>query len=196
MLEERLIVAIERADLGGEAVLAAPVAHADALADDLVGIGAADAAAGGADLALAAHALLRHIEQLVIGDDGVGGLGDPEAGTDLDAGGFQHLDLLAQDERIDDDAVADDALRAGVENAGGDEVQDGLDVADDDRVAGVVAALVTADHVGLGGNEVGDLPLAFVSPLAAKYHKQWHNRHSPSRIAVRADIWTGTNGRL
>ena len=40
-------------------------------------------------------------------------------------------------------------------------------VADDERVAGVVAALEADDHVGAARQPVDDLALAFVAPLGA-----------------------------
>jgi orotidine-5'-phosphate decarboxylase len=47
-------------------------------------------------------------------------------------------------------------------------------VADDQRVAGVVAALVPGDHVRPLGQEVDDLALALVPPLGADDHRQRH----------------------
>ena len=44
----------------------------------------------------------------------------------------------------------------------------------DDRVAGVVAALVADDHVGPLGEQVDDLALALVAPLGADdHHPAW-----------------------
>ena len=43
-----------------------------------------------------------------------------------------------------------------------------------DGVPGVVAALEADDVVVVGGNEVGDLALALVSPLGAHKHGGWH----------------------
>ena len=67
-------------------------------------------------------------------------------------------------------------MHPGREDAGGEEVQRVLLVADDDRVAGVVAALV-AHHVVDGATEqVGGLSLALVTPLSTEQHKCGHRR--------------------
>ena len=47
-------------------------------------------------------------------------------------------------------------------------------VADHERVAGVVAALVAGDDVGPLGQQVDDLALALVAPLGAHDHVQRH----------------------
>ncbi len=54
-----------------------------------------------------------------------------------------------------------------MEDAGRDEVQDGLLAAHHQRVAGVVAALEADHHVGVLGEEIDDLSLALVAPLGS-----------------------------
>ena len=90
---------------------------------------------------------------------------------------------LAQDARVDDDAVADHAELAGVEDSRRDQVElERLAVADD-RVPGVVAAL-EADHgVGALGEEVDDLALSLIAPLGADYHESWHDVRSVRRLS-------------
>ena len=65
--------------------------------------------------------------------------------------GFEGVDLLDQDLRIDDHAVADDAELIRVERAGRDQVKDGLFAVDHQCVAGVVAALEADDDIGVAG---------------------------------------------
>ena len=60
------------------------------------------------------------------------------------------------------------------QDAGGDEVQDVFRAADDDGVAGVVAALGADDDVGLLGEDVDDLAFAFVAPLGADQNGVCH----------------------
>ena len=86
----------------------------------------------------------------------------------------QRLDLAEEDVRVDHDAVADHAGLAGVQDARGDEVELELLAVAHDRVAGVVAALVADDHVGLLGEQVGDLALALVAPLGADHDRPRH----------------------
>ena len=54
-----------------------------------------------------------------------------------------------------------------MERAGGNQVKDRFFPIDDERVAGVVAALKPDDDIRIVGEEVDDLPFAFVSPLSA-----------------------------
>ena len=61
-----------------------------------------------------------------------------------------------------------------VEDAARDKVELEGVFADDDRVPGVVAALVAHDHRNLLGEEVGRLPLPFVAPLQADDHAGRH----------------------
>ncbi len=68
------------------------------------------------------------------------------------------------------DAVADQAQRVVAQDAGRDQVQDGLLAADHQRVAGVVAALEAHDGADVGGQQVDDLALAFVAPLGAQHY--------------------------
>ena len=48
-------------------------------------------------------------------------------------------------------------------------MQDGLVALDDQRVAGVVAALKTDDEIGEFGEDVDDLAFAFIAPLGADH---------------------------
>ena len=85
---------------------------------------------------------------------------------DLDAHLAHALDLGLQRPRIEHHAIADDRRRAADDAAGKQRELVGL-VADDERVAGVVAALEAHDHVGAARQPVDDLALAFVAPLGA-----------------------------
>ena len=61
--------------------------------------------------------------------------------------------------RVHDDAVADDRRDVRVQDAGRDEAQLVDLLADDDRVAGVVPALIADDEVDLGASRSVTLPL-------------------------------------
>ena len=149
------------------------VLHADPQAGGLVRVAGTDPAAGGPDLELAEPQLAGRIELHVVGHDQMGVGRDPQA-ADVDPAVAQSLDLAGQHTRVDDDAVADRAGLAGVEDPRGDQVElEGLAVADD-RVAGVVAALKADHDVGLLGEQVGDLPLSFIAPLGADYDDSRH----------------------
>ena len=76
------------------------------------------------------------------------------------------LDLGFQRPRIEHHAIADDRRRAAHDPDRQQRQFVGL-VADDQRVAGIVAALEADDHVGAAREPVDDLALAFVAPLGA-----------------------------
>ena len=76
--------------------------------------------------------------------------------------------------RVEHDAVADDRQLAGPHDARGQQRQLVDLVADDERVAGVVAALEAHHDVGLGRQPVDDLALALVAPLGADHHHVGH----------------------
>ena len=60
------------------------------------------------------------------------------------------------------------AFYAGAQNAAGNQLEDELFFADEDGVAGVVAALIARDDVEALGEKIDDLTFAFVAPLRAK----------------------------
>ena len=65
-------------------------------------------------------------------------------------------------------AVADQAQRVVAQDAGGDQVQDGLLAVDDQGMAGVVAALEAHDRADFLGQQIDDLALAFIAPLGTE----------------------------
>src|SRR5690606_10710391 len=71
-------------------------------------------------------------------------------------------------------AVADDRRAPRAEDAGGQQVEGGLLLADDDRAPRVVAPVELDDVVALGAELVGGLPLALVAPLASDDAVRWH----------------------
>ena len=98
-------------------------------------------------------------------------------GVDVDAPLPQGVDLADEVPGIEHHAVADDAELARAHHARGQQRQLVGLVADDERVAGVVAALEAHDDVGALRQPVDDLALALVAPLGADHH---HIRHAAS----------------
>jgi hypothetical protein len=94
-------------ELGGEAVRIEQVLDAQRAAGDLVLVGRADAAAGGADAGVAHRHLARLIERDVVGHDQRTRGRDRQARAHLDAGALEFRDLLQQRRRRDDHAVAE-----------------------------------------------------------------------------------------
>ncbi len=115
-------------------------------------------------------------------------------GRDLDALPGKPLDLLDQRMRIEHDAVADDRNLAGPQHARRQQRELVGRAVDDQRVAGIVAALEAHHDVGLGGQPVDDLALALVAPLRADHH---HVRHrNPSRPHTRPRATTGARSAM
>ena len=77
-------------------------------------------------------------------------------------------DFLEQRERVDHQAVADDGDFARMQNAAGDQPQHEFAVADQDGVAGVMAALIADDVVETVRQQIDQFAFAFVAPLRAQ----------------------------
>ena len=78
----------------------------------------------------------------------------------------QPIDLSEELREIDHDTVAEEAALVGVEDARWDLVQDEVLVPGVYRVARVRAPLVASDHVHVGCQDIDDLALPLVAPLA------------------------------
>ncbi len=165
--EQRVVMQQQRFDLRIQRGGIEQVADADGAARDLVLIGRADAAAGCADLARAARFFAQQVELAVQRQDERGVLGNrQDLRRHLDALPAQSLDLLQQGPGIHHHAVADDGELAAHQARGQQAQLVGL-VADDEGMAGIVAALEAHHHVGAFRQPVDDLALALVAPLRA-----------------------------
>jgi hypothetical protein len=85
----------------------------------------------------------------------------------FDAAVGELLELLAEDDGVEDDAVTNDVDDVRVENAAGHLVQDVLDAVEIQGVAGIGAALEAGDGVVGGRENVYDFAFAFIAPLEA-----------------------------
>ena len=96
----------------------------------------------------------------------------------FDADLAQALQFVEQRLRIDHGAASDEQLDVRIERPRRHDAQRQLAVADDDRVAGVVAAAKPRHDVVVGGVQVDDPSLSLVAPLAADDHVcfRWHRR--------------------
>ena len=171
----------QRLEPGAEVLRVEQVDDAQSAARHLVLVAGADSPARGADLARAGLLLGGHVDRAVYREDEVGALVDLQLLEVREvAAPAQFVDLPAKHGGIDDDAVADHAGRLRVQHPRRHQVHDRALVADHQGVPGVVAALEAHDDVGMGGEEVDDLPLALVAPLGADDHQRRH------AIALRA----------
>ena len=186
----RDLVTVERqpvVDLGQHAVLLAErevellaedlrveqVLDAQADAQRLVGVRGADAALGRAELVLAEEALRDAVELLVVRHDQVRVAGDPQRRR-VHALALEHVELVDEDGRVDDHAVADHRCDVLVQHTARHELEREDLALHDDGVPGVVPALVADAQDALFGEVVGEPPLALVTPLGADDHRAWH----------------------
>ena len=88
---------------------------------------------------------------------------------------IQRFDLLEEDRRVDDGALSNDAAGLLVKDPRGNQMKNLFLATDHQRVAGVCAAGVSHDEVGVRGVEVDDLTLAFVPPLGSYHHQCTHD---------------------
>jgi hypothetical protein len=99
-------------------------------------------------------------------------------GRDVDALGTDRIDLRQQRPGIDHHAVADDRQLARPHHAGGQQAQLVFDIADDERVPRIMAALEAHHHIGTAGQPIDDLALALVTPLHA-HNRDIRHDHNP-----------------
>ena len=180
-------------DLAAERIEVGEIHEADRAAADFIFVSGADATSGGTDRRLAGRALARNVQIPMQREDERGVLGNAErVRRDLHTLFREGGDLVDQRLRIDDDAIADDGELAFPHHAGGQQRQFISRIADDQRVAGVVAALKAHDDVGLLGEPVDDLAFAFVAPLRADHdHVRHKTRSCGSRpLARTSKLWS------
>src|SRR5262249_40608245 len=148
---------------------------ADGAAPDLVLIGRPDAAAGRADRLFAAPRVARTVEAAVRRQDQRGIVGEVQIlRRDIEALPAHRLDLLEQRPGIDDNAIADDRQFSRADDPGRQEAQLVLNVANDERVSGIGAALKAHNDVGALRQPIDDLALALVAPLGADHRDIAH----------------------
>ena len=99
----------------------------------------------------------------------MGAVADGDA-ADVDALVMHFLDFLQHDAGVDDDAVAEDADLAVVQDARRQQAQFVRNIVDDDRMARVGAAGITDHRVGLLGQIIHDFAFSFIAPLGADYY--------------------------
>ena len=202
-----LVVPARFRELAGQVGRPQEVAHAETPPARLVFVGGPDAAQRRSDLPLTAHLLGHRLELPVMRKDQVGAVGDHEVVVDRDAATAQRRDLLLEGPGVDDHPVAHHAQDARVEDPGRDQVEDEALLAHQDRVAGVVAAVVTGHDLHLVGEQVHDLSLPFVAPLGAgdddvrherifEVDRTGHSNRRPSSQQARGAIVDSPSGEV
>ena len=167
LFEHEVLVVHHLAQFGDEVLPVVKIAQAQAAAGRLVFVGGADAAQGRADSVAAARLFPGKIEPGVIRQNELTGGADAQSFLDRHTLRFQAGSLFQECVRLEDHAVADAALDARPQDAGGNEVQHRLPAFDDQRVTRIVPPLGAHHGSGFFGQQVDDLALAFVPPLGA-----------------------------
>ena len=112
----------------------------------------------------------------MVGHDKMRLVAYPEApGACVNAIGGETVYFFQENEGIQDDAVADKAELARMQDAGRNGVQNGLFAIDLNRMSCVVAALKADNNITAGTEHVNNLALAFVTPLGANDNRVCHN---------------------
>ena len=175
--EEEVLVREDAVQPGPQGIRIEQVLHPQACPGRAVLVGGTDPATRRANLAVAEGRLAGRVQCAVIRQDHVRGAAHPHV-SGVDSPFVKHFELADQGVRVHDDPAADNGRDVGVEHPRGDQVELERLLADDDRVAGVIAA-VGADHDrDRLGEEVGRLALALVAPL--KSHDDGGRHHRPS----------------
>jgi len=145
---------------------------AETCARGLVGVGRANAPAGGPDGR--GSRLGDLLDDAVVRKDHVGRARDEEPAVDRDPLLEHGLPLAPERLWIDHDTVSDVADSPGTKDPGRNQMQDELAVAHTDGVPRVRAPLVPGDDVRVLAQKVDDLPLPLVTPLGADHDTARH----------------------
>ena len=171
--EDRVLLLEHDVELLAEDLRIEQVLHAETRAQRLVRVRRTDAALRRAELVLSQPTLGERVELLVVREDQMR-VAAHEQPAAVDALLSEPVELREQHRGVDHDAVADDRRDVVVEDAARHQLQSERLTADDDRVPGVVPALVADDDLHLLGDEVGELALALVAPLRADHDRCGH----------------------
>ena len=168
--QHEVVVIQRRTQLFGQRVGIVQIGNADTATRHLVFIRRANPAPGGANRLATGSLFAGLIQCDVVRHDQRRGGRNLQPWAHFHASGFQFLDFLAQCGRRDHHPVADQAQRVVAQDAGRDQVQHRLLAVDDQRVAGVVAALKAHHRADILGEQVHNLALALIAPLRAQHH--------------------------
>ncbi len=178
-LHQDLVLELQRRlDLLGQDLLVEHIGDAHPDPGDLVLIARTDAAPGGAYLLIAEEAFGDLIDGHVVRHDQVR-VGREQQSRSVDATLLQPGQLGQQDAGIDHDTIADDVRHARGEDAGGNQMQCELvAIGQDNRVTGVITALVPDHPLQPATEQVGCFALTLVAPLGADQDDCRHGRVS------------------
>lgn len=177
-LEDLVLFQETLLELGAEESGLIQIDDADAGPQSFVAVAGANASPGGADFNEPFFALAQAVINAVVRKDEVRAFADPETVLNRDIFGLEHAYLLDQSFRVHDDAAGDYALDFFVEDTRRDEMKNKFTAFFDDRVAGVVPALIPDNNVRTLGEDIDDLAFAFIAPLSAYDNGTRHKKVS------------------
>ena len=142
------------------------VGHAQAAPGGFVGIGRANATAGGADIILAAGGFKGFIQRLMGGGDEMGGIRDAQAlrGSG-DARLTKHVHFFKQGARVDHHAIAQHSRYLRVDDTRREQVQFKNVRPHRNSVTGIIAAVIAGADVCMGCEPVDNTAFSLVPPL-------------------------------
>src|SRR5882762_2257726 len=161
--------------LFAEEIRVEQIHHAQSAARHFVFVGGANAARSGADFIFTAGGFGGFVQFAVIGEDQMGAIADVQAAGDAEMGLFEHFNFGNQGGRIDDDAGTDDDMLLGSQVRAAEELKNVAVLADDNRVAGVMAPGDASDVIERAGEIINDFALAFIAPLRTNHHDRFHS---------------------
>ena len=150
------------------------VPYAKAVAPRFVHVGRSDALERAADFGLAFRGLGRCIQQPVRGQNEMGLSADGKVGGNVHPKGHQGIDFLLENDGIDHHSVAHHIEGVGTKHPAGDGVEHVLDAVKFQGVARIGSALKPRNDVVIGGQDIDNFAFAFVAPLEAKQHINFH----------------------
>ena len=162
-LQDRFVASLGSSILLFEVVQ--QVAHTQTVTADLVRIGRADALAGRTDFALALGSFVSRIQDPVCRQDQVSLFGNIQLFRQIVSTGSQCLGLLLEQERIQNDTVADHVHLATLEDSGRNGTQYIFFTFEFQRMTGIRSTLETSDHIIIRGQDIDYFAFAFVAPL-------------------------------
>jgi hypothetical protein len=145
-------------------------------ASHLVFIRRPDPAIRGSNPFLTSPFLISSFNQAVILQYHVCAVADVEPPPAIDPGSRKAGDLLFQRNRVDDDAIPDNALFLRVQDPGRNQVENVFPTVDDNRVAGVVPALIPGNDVEMSGKQINDFAFALIPPLGTHDNQVGHEK--------------------
>jgi hypothetical protein len=157
----------QRRKSGIDAVAREHITDPHAAACRLVFVTGTNDAPGGSKPGAALAFLAHQIQRAMVREQDVGAIGHHQVRPDIDPERLHLSHFRLERHGVDHEAGSENAQHSFVQDPGWNQVQDQLPLIANDGVAGVVAAVEASHDLEGRGDQVDDLPLAFVTPLAA-----------------------------